>query len=97
VAVGDDDAQNPSVEYWRGRDGEVDFVFEIDGTPVPIGLAYQSGQQEETVAALRDFKTEYDAPVGFLLAGNTVKSQEPIEERGDGIIQLPYWLYLLLC
>ena len=97
VAVGDDDAQNPSVEYWRGRDGEVDFVFEIDGTPVPIGLAYQSGQQEETVAALREFKTEYDAPVGFLLAGNTVKSQEPIEERGEGIIQLPYWLYLLLC
>jgi len=27
----------PSVQYWRGREGEVDFVFEVDGTPVPIG------------------------------------------------------------
>lgn len=95
AAVGD--AASPSVQYWRGRDGEVDFVFEIDGTPVPVGLAYQSGQRDSTVAALREFKTEYDAPVGFVLAGNTVGSLQPIEDIGDGVVQLPYWLYLLLC
>jgi Predicted ATPase (AAA+ superfamily) len=95
VAVGD--AASPSVQYWRGREGEVDFVFEIEGTPVPIGLAYQSGQQKAAIAALREFTDEYDAPVGLVLAGNTVGSQQPIEDLGDGIIQLPYWLYLLLC
>ena len=95
AAVGE--AKNPSVEYWRGREGQVDFVFEIEGTPVPIGLAYQSGQHEAAIAALREFTNEYDAPVGFLLAGNTVGGQQPIENLGDGIIQLPYWLYLLLC
>jgi len=95
AAVGE--TESPSIHYWRGREGEVDFVFEIDGTPVPIGLAYQSGQQEETVAALREFKSEYEASVGFLLAGNTIESLQPIEDLGDGIIQLPYWLYLLLC
>jgi predicted AAA+ superfamily ATPase len=88
---------SPSVQYWRGREGEVDFVFEIEGTPIPIGFAYQSGQQETAIAALREFTGEYDTPVGFLLAGNTVGGQQPIENLGDGIIQLPYWLYLLLC
>jgi len=27
----------PSVQYWRGREGEVDFVFEVDGTPSRSG------------------------------------------------------------
>ena len=95
TAVGD--VASPSVQYWRGREGEVDFVFEIEGTPVPIGLAYQSGQYDSTVATLREFKQEYDAPVGFVLAGNTVGGSQPIEHLGEGVVQLPYWLYLLLC
>lgn len=87
----------PSVQYWRGRNGLVDFVFEIDGTPVPIGLAYRSRDRDESRAALQEFKDAYDAPVGLLLAGDTVRGADPIETLGDGIIKLPYWLYLLLC
>ncbi|MBV0926217.1 AAA family ATPase [Halomicroarcula limicola] len=88
---------SPSVQYWRGRSGEVDFVFEVDGTPVPIGLAYQSRARDETIDAVREFKQAYDVPLGFLLAGDTVRDRQPIERVENGVIQLPYWLYLLLC
>ncbi|WP_435348522.1 ATP-binding protein [Haloarchaeobius sp. HRN-SO-5] len=87
----------PSVQYWRGRAGEVDYVFEVDDTPVPIGLAYRSRAREDSIAAVREFKRTYDAPVGFLLAGDTVRGREPVADLGDGVVQLPYWLYLLLC
>lgn len=87
----------PSVAYWRGRSGEVDFVFEVDETPVPIGLAYRSRERETALDAVREFKAAYDAPVGFVLAGDTVRGNSPVAELGDGVIQLPYWLYLLLC
>lgn len=87
----------PAVQYWRGREGVVDFVFEVAGTPVPIGLAYQSRTREESINAIQEFKTAYDVPLGFLLVGDTVRGRQPIAEFGDGIIQLPYWLYLLLC
>ncbi|WP_229126528.1 DUF4143 domain-containing protein [Halapricum desulfuricans] len=87
----------PSVQYWRGREGEVDFVFEVGGIPVPIGLAYQSQEREESLEAVQEFKEAYDTPLGFLLAGDTTRGRQPIEHLGGGIIQLPYWLYLLLC
>ncbi|MDB2276712.1 hypothetical protein PM022_19745, partial [Halorubrum ezzemoulense] len=89
--------ETPSVQYWRGRTGEVYFVFEIDGTPVPIGLAYQSREREDSLEAILEFKQAYDVPVGFLLAGDTVACNQPIEDLGEGVIQLTYWLYLLLC
>ncbi|MFD1572199.1 ATP-binding protein [Halorubrum laminariae] len=87
----------PAVQYWRGREGEVDFVFEVGNTPVPIGLAYRSRTRETTIEALQEFQDTYDAPIGFLLAGDTVRGTEPIQQPNDGIIELPYWLYLLLC
>lgn len=87
----------PSVQYWRGRDGEVDFVFEIGDTPVPVGLAYRSDTREESLDALREFMREYDTPLGILLAGDTVRMDDPITQLEDGVVQLPYWLYLLLC
>ncbi|SEW01424.1 ATP-binding protein [Halobacterium jilantaiense] len=88
---------SPSIQYWRGRDGEVDFVFEVGDTPVPVGLAYHSGERDAALAAVREFKQTYEAPVGLLLAGDTVQAAQPIEDLGDGVVQLPYWLYLLLC
>ena len=89
--------ETPAVQYWRGREGEVDFVFEVDGNPVPIGLAYQSREREESLEAVREFKEVYDVPLGLLLAGDTVRGRQPIEDLGEGILQVPYWLYLLLC
>lgn len=87
----------PSVQYWRGRDGDVDFVFEVDETPVPIGLAYRSQERADTRAAVQEFTQTYDTPLGLLLVGDTIRSAHPVEDTGDGIIQLPYWLYLMLC
>ena len=95
AAQGDDGM--PSVEYWRGRDGELNFVFEVEDTPVPVGMAYRSREREDSLAAIREFKRRYDAPLGLLLAGDTVREGAPIEDLGDGIVELPYWLYLLLC
>ncbi|NHN42957.1 ATP-binding protein [Halorubellus sp. JP-L1] len=87
----------PSVEYWQTRHGEVDYVFEIDDTPVPIGLAYKPRDREDALTALEAFRAEYDAPVAFLLRGDASRRPEPIEDVQDGIVELPYWLYLLLC
>jgi len=87
----------PSVQYWHGRTGEVPFVFELDGTPVPIGLAYRPGEREETLATVREFSAEYDAPVGLVLSSEMDRQSESIEEVSDGVIELPYWFYLLLC
>jgi predicted AAA+ superfamily ATPase len=89
--------RSPSVQYWRGRNGEVDFVFEVNDTPVPIGLAYRSRERDDTREAVQEFRDTFDTPLGFLLVGDTVRSTEPIQNHSDGIIQLPYWLYLLLC
>jgi predicted AAA+ superfamily ATPase len=91
------DHRAPTVQYWRGRNGEVDFVFEVDDTPVPVGLAYRSRDREATLATIQEFKDAYDAPLGLLLAGDTVREDQPVQQIGDGVIQLPYWLYLLLC
>jgi predicted AAA+ superfamily ATPase len=95
VEQGIDDS--PAVQYWRGRSGEVDFVFEVDGTPVPIGLAYRSRERDDALAALQEFQDTFNTPVGFLLVGDTVRGTEPIQLPEEGIVQLPYWLYLLLC
>ena len=86
----------PDVEFWQGRDGTVDFVFEVAGTPVPIGFAYRSSERAESLAAVEEFMGAYDAPVGFVLAGDTVRGGEAVEILGDGIVQLPYWLFLVL-
>jgi predicted AAA+ superfamily ATPase len=89
--------ESPSVQYWRGRSGEVDFVFEVNDTPVPIGLAYRSRDRADALAAVQEFQQTFDVPLGCLLMGDTVRGTDPIQTRDNGIIQLPYWLYLLLC
>lgn len=86
----------PTVKYWESRHGTVDFVFELEGTPVPIALAYQPPVDEKR-AALDAFLETYETPLGFLVTGDTVGNDTAIQQTENGIIQLPYWLYLLLC
>ena len=86
----------PTVEYWESRHGTVDFVFEVNDTPVPIALAYQPPVEDKR-AALDAFLETYETPIGFLVTGDTVGDNAAIQQTGDGIVQLPYWLYLLLC
>jgi predicted AAA+ superfamily ATPase len=86
----------PSVQFWRGREGEVEFVFEVGETPVPVALAYRSGDREASVAAVQEFRSKFGAPVGLVLAGDTIRSTQPVAEVDGGIVQLPYWLYLMI-
>ena len=94
LAMARGEAGEPSVQYWRGRQGEVEFVFEVDGTPVPVGLAYRPGDRESTIAALREFMATYEAPVGVSIGGDHGREEIRLD---DGIVELPYWLYMLLC
>lgn len=87
----------PSVQFWRGSGGVVDFVFEAAGTPVPMGLAYRPSERGTSRSAVDEFMKTYDTPIGFLLTGDTVRSGEPITVLDEGIVELPYWFYLLLC
>jgi predicted AAA+ superfamily ATPase len=86
---------DPDIRFWQGRQGEVDFVFQVDGTPVPVGFAYRP-PVEDAVRPVREFVDTYDAPFGLILTGDTVRSSQPISVE-QGLIQLPYWFYLLCC
>jgi hypothetical protein len=72
-------SESPSVQCWRGCAGEVDFVSEIAGMLVLIGLAYQSGHYEEVIVVLCESNDEYNRPVGFVLADITI---QPAANRG---------------
>lgn len=87
----------PSVQYWRGRSGEVDYVFEVGDTPVPIALTYRGRHQDAKRDVLEEYHDRYHAPVGLLITGDTGNRLDPIAHREQGIIELPYWLYLMLC
>lgn len=87
---------SPTVQYWRGREGEVEFVLEVDGTPVPVGLAYRP-PLDGALDPVEEFRSAYDAPLGLVLTGDTVSTDRPVELLADGVLALPYWLYLLLC
>lgn len=101
LAYGIDAAQGradaPVVEYYRTRDGEVDYVFEVDDTPLPIALAYHPSERTEKRDALAEFTRTYDTPLGFLLHGDPPRDQRPIQAGENGLVELPYWFYLLLC
>ncbi|WP_256301685.1 AAA family ATPase [Haloarchaeobius salinus] len=96
VNAAQESESDPSVQFWRGRQGEVDFVLDIDDTPVPVVLAYRP-PIDDSLDVITEFLDEYDVPVGFLLTGDTVSTEEPITLRENRVIQLPYWFYLLLC
>jgi predicted AAA+ superfamily ATPase len=84
------------VRFWRGRSGEVDFVFEVDGTPVPIALAYRP-PMDDAVATIEAFCDTYEVPFGFVLAGDTVPGTTGVSQHSERVVRVPYWLYLLLC
>lgn len=89
----------PTVWYWDGEDGSVDFVFEIEGVPVPIGVAYRPGDVASVEAGVMEFRDRYSAPLGFVVMGDTVRSGASTVEYDaeTGIVRVPYWLYLMLC
>jgi predicted AAA+ superfamily ATPase len=87
---------DPDVRFWRDRAGEVDFVFEVADTPVPVGLAYRP-PIDEAVAAVEAFCDAYDVPFGFVLTGDTVPGPDGVSHHSERVVRVPYWLYLLLC
>jgi predicted AAA+ superfamily ATPase len=92
-----DPPAEPTVEYWPGTEGEVDFVFECAGVPVPIGLGYKAGSMEPTTNAVAEFIETYEAPLGIVVAGDTATLPEPVEVlEATPIVRIPYWFYLML-
>jgi hypothetical protein len=89
--------ETPSVQYWRGRRGDVDYVFEVGDTPVPVALAYRSSDRPDAIDGLAAFTRNYDTPVQFLVSSQTSRETAAVAEPEPGLVELPYWLYLLLC
>ncbi|WP_247005725.1 hypothetical protein [Halorientalis litorea] len=73
------------------------MLFEVGDTPVPVGFAYRPRDLDHANAGVAEFIAEYDAPVGFVVTGDTIDTDRPIVRTHARTIQLPYWLYLLLC
>lgn len=87
----------PTVEFWQGPSGEVDFVFEIQGVPIPVGLAYRPGELESVRSALGEFCETYEPPLAMLVTSDAVRNGDPIAySPTDRILELPYWFYLML-
>ena len=72
-------------------------MFEAGDTPVPIALSYRSSTYQTKLDALAEFRDQYQAPVRLLVSGDTSNRLEPVMEQEGGVIELPFWLYLLLC
>lgn len=87
----------PSVQWWRGREAEFDYVLEVAGRPVPVGLAYRSHEREQTRASVEEFLGTYDSSVGLVVIGDTLREGAPVEQLESNIVELPYWFNLLLC
>jgi predicted AAA+ superfamily ATPase len=85
------------VPFWEADEGVVDYVVSVDDEPVPVALAYRPGTVETARAALAAFRRRYDAPVGLLVTAEAAARSTPAIGHEDGIVGLPYWLYLLLC
>jgi hypothetical protein len=79
---------DPSVQFWRGREGEVDFVFEVGDNSVPVALAYRSGDREASVAAVREFQDEFSSPVGWCWPG--IRSVVPSRSRKSPRVSCNY-------
>ena len=86
----------PEVQWWRGRAGEVAYVFEVGGTPVPVGLAYRAREREAARASVAEFLEVYDGSLGLVLVGDSLQDGGPIEVVGSRVVEVPYWLYLLV-
>lgn len=97
VRAANDESAWSSVGYWTHRDEVVDYVLELDGTPVPVGLAYRPGDRTGTIEALEAFLGTYQTPLGLLVTGETARGQDVVSQHESGILEVPYWLYLLLC
>lgn len=92
------DAETSAVSFWQGDAAEVDFVFECVERPIPIALAYSPGSVEAKTAAVQEFRDAYDAPLGLVVTGDMVETDEAFELMADDrIVRLPYWFYLLIC
>lgn len=86
-----------SVQYWTRAGSSVEYVFEVDGQPVPVGLAYRPGEEAATVDAVDAFCDAFDAPLGLAVTGDAAWAGDPVAQVGDRVVTIPYWLYLLVC
>jgi predicted AAA+ superfamily ATPase len=81
--------QNANVSYWDRR-GQVDFMLDGTGTPLPIEVKNGDTTRED-LRGLRNFVEETDAPFGLAINNSGELKQ------GDNVLHVPYWLFLLLC
>lgn len=78
----------PDIFYWRNKK-EIDFVMEIKRKPIPIECKYRRTLPEETILEIQEFMKEYKSPFGIVITKELYKSEE-------GIIRIPFWLFLLI-
>lgn len=83
--------QETEIYYWD-KQGEVDFVLERAGTPLPIEV--KNGRSTTAdLRGMRNFLDDTDAPFG--LAVNN--SGEFEQDDSLDVVHLPAWLFMFLC
>lgn len=81
--------QNANVSYWDRR-GEVDFVLDGRGTPLPIEVKNGDTTRED-LRGLRNFIEDTDAQFGLAINNSGAL------EQGENVLHVPCWLFMLLC
>lgn len=80
-----------SLNYWYSNKGhEVDLVLSLYQKPIPLEVKYRQDFSQSELRGIREFITKYHTKVNLVITQQTLNIEEDI-------IQVPLWLFLLLC
>jgi len=80
------------VRYWDEANETVEFVLDVDGSPVPVALSTRRGADAATQAVI-DCLDDTDAIRG-VVAGEDIRQPYAGD---DQVLRLPLWMLLYIC
>ena len=77
--------------YWNNKKGqEVDIIVELLGKPIPIEVKYRREIKKSDLSGMHEFIEQYETPFNLVITQHTLSLK-------DDYINIPLWLFLLLC
>lgn len=80
------------VQYWDESGHTVEYVLDIQGDPLPIGLTQRRG--EDAATAVTAFIDSTDDASRGIVAGEDITNPYTTD---DSILRLPLWMLLYIC
>lgn len=84
-----DPSSKPSLFYWRSSN-EVDIVIDLYQKPLPIEVKFRQTIEESYLKGLRSFIEKFKLKLSIVVTKDYLA-------KGDSVIFVPAWLYLIMC